>query len=619
MTNAEPNTALADVLSNAEPLHNYHIIFGPPGTGKTRTLTEIIADFVGEHGPDSVMVTSYTRAAAEELVSRVHNVPSSNVRTLHAFGYAAIGGSKKIAEQNIGSWNKFCASNGKHWYMTEATVSIDVEGEEDAGGSTGGGRDKIGDSIFSQINLMRARMIPVENWSPAEQLMYQWWTQWKHLNNFVDFGDMIEIPLRERIPAPTKAKFFIIDEAQDCTAQQIALIRMWGESMKQVIIALDDDQSLYYFTGGDPEACLDLPIPASNRKVLEQSWRVPRKVHSYAQRWVRTISRREPKNYHPRDFDGEVRYIAPDTTTIKEGSYIKPEILVDDALKRYVPQGKTIMYLATCSYMLNPLKAVLRQNGIPFHNPYRSQRNDWNPLTPQSGVASSRRILSFLRPQFDVYGEHARSWNIEELLEWTEALNVKGVFKHGMKKRAENYMASLNGERELITRELDFNGNENGNDLETWLEEEAINQALDGNLDWFEAHLSASKRDGMAFPLSIARKHGAIMLMERPKIILGTIHSVKGAQADVVYLFPDISYAANQGSNKHTLNERWVMAQNKSKGTLNDAERERVKQEDTIKRTFYVGMTRAKESLVICPPAPGTPKSPSPHVDLIRF
>ena len=63
---------------------------------------------------------------------------------------------------------------------------------------------------------------------------------------------------------------------------------------------------------------------------------------------------------------------------------------------------------------------------------------------------------------------------------------------------------------------------------------------------------------------------------DTPKLVIGTIHSVKGGEADSVYLFPDLSRAAMR---------EWV---NTGEG------------HDGIIRQFYVAMTRTRENLVIC-------------------
>ena len=75
----------------------------------------------------------------------------------------------------------------------------------------------------------------------------------------------------------------------------------------------------------------------------------------------------------------------------------------------------------------------------------------------------------------------------------------------------------------------------------------------------------------------MARKHGKAKIAERPLVTIGTIHSVKGGEADVVYLFPNLSRSAF---------EQW--------------EAPRSKGYDAIVRQFYVGITRARETLVVC-------------------
>jgi DNA helicase II / ATP-dependent DNA helicase PcrA len=76
--------------------------------------------------------------------------------------------------------------------------------------------------------------------------------------------------------------------------------------------------------------------------------------------------------------------------------------------------------------------------------------------------------------------------------------------------------------------------------------------------------------------LTVLSRHGRKALEEKPKIAIGTIHSVKGGEADAVILFPDISLAAAENYEK---------------------------EKDAIIRTFYVGMTRSKQSLYLCKPS----------------
>ena len=74
-------------------------IFGPPGTGKTTNLTRQIRRAVERFGPSSVLVTSFSRAAAAELAGRDLPVDEDRVGTLHSICYHALG-TPRIAEAN---------------------------------------------------------------------------------------------------------------------------------------------------------------------------------------------------------------------------------------------------------------------------------------------------------------------------------------------------------------------------------------------------------------------------------------------------------------------------------------------------------------------------------------
>ena len=73
----------------------------------------------------------------------------------------------------------------------------------------------------------------------------------------------------------------------------------------------------------------------------------------------------------------------------------------------------------------------------------------------------------------------------------------------------------------------------------------------------------------------IVRNKGLRALREKPRVIVGTIHSVKGGEAEHVHLLPDLARSSFQG---------WV-----TPGPSRDA----------VLRLFYVAATRASETLTI--------------------
>ena len=528
-------------------------VFGPPGTGKTTYLSKQVAQAASQYGNSSVLVASFTRAAAAELVGRGLPIPKGNIGTLHALAYRALE-RPEIAESAewVAEWNK---AHGFYRFSGGVTGSIDEAAIEVPGGTTG-------DSLLQKYKVLRARMIDRSMWPESVLRFAQVWEAWKEQTRTMDFTDLIEFALRDVPIAPGRPTVLVADESQDLDKLELSLIRRWGKDTEYMVIAGDDDQCIFHFKGASPDAFLDPPVPPEQKRVLAQSFRVPRQIQVIAERWISCVGRREVKEYKPRDVEGEIRLLRAD--------WQHPEVAVADA-EQYLSQGKSVMFLTTCSFMLEPLKEALNRNGVPYHNPFRRKRGDWNPLAVAEGrTSSAERLLAYLRPNFDAWGEVAGPWTALDLTRWVPILEAKGLLKRGAKKTI-----SLLGEDEP----LDWD------EVMAWFEPGEIRLAIGGadklDLKWFEQRLLASKQKAMQFPLNVVRKRGPQALRGTPLVTLGTIHSVKGGEGSVVYLFPDTSAAGYR---------EWVAG-----GEAKDA----------VIRTFYVGMTRAKETLVICEPVGG--------------
>jgi superfamily I DNA/RNA helicase len=387
------------------------------------------------------------------------------------------------------------------------------------------------------------------------------WEDWKHESGLVDFTDLLEIALRDIRLAPGDPSVLIADEAQDFSRLQLSLIRQWGQYCDYMLVAGDEDQLLYGWCGCTPDAFLHPPVPEDRKRVLSQSYRVPRAVHRLADRWVKQLTVREPKEYLPRDADGEVRWL--DT-----GNWRYPDDILTDA-DQYLQQGKTVMFLTTCSYMLDPLKRVLRAAGLPFHNPYRQTRGDWNPLRSK-GTTAADRLLAFLRPREDVWGAQAGVWQARDLQAWVEMVKADGLLTNGAKARIARLAPEQAIGLELLTQLF---RPEAGDAMLA-----ALGGTLGASVDWLQARLLTTVQQKLEYPTTVLMRRGVQGLVSPPQIMLGTIHSVKGGQADVVYLFPDLSVAGMS---------EWVQGGERA---------------DAVIRQMYVGMTRARESLVVCSP-----------------
>jgi DNA helicase-2/ATP-dependent DNA helicase PcrA len=528
-------------------------IFGPPGTGKTTNLSRQIRRAVERFGPDSVLVTSFTRAAAAELAGRDLPISSHRTGTLHSHCWRALDGPA-IAETQVEEWNR----SNPNLCITPLKRQQALDGESGADDSSGRASD--GDRWLQELNRCRGMMLPEAAWPTAVRSFARRWTEYKQSLGLLDFCDLIETALEQIPSAPGRPSVIFADEAQDLNRMQLSLVRKWGERAQYFILAADDDQTIYSWTGATPDAVLDPKIPEDHKIILKQSYRVPRSVHALAQRLIHQVGRRQPKDYRPRPAEGECRHLSI-------GTYKTPEYGILKAVLGHLDKGQTVMLLATCAYMLEPLIAVLRKNGIPFHNPFRRANGFWNPIRKGRSGSAANRVLALLAAHPAVGGA-ARPWTFADLALWAEWLAAKGVLKTGAKTR----LASTNPDAIVSIASLDevFEPRALGSLLEAF---EGDHRRL---LNWWQQRLTASMQARAKFPVMIALERGPAALEDAPKVIVGTIHSVKGGEADVVFLFPDLSQAG-------------------------DAAYQRVgPARDAVIRLFYVGITRARQALYLC-------------------
>ena len=93
-------------------------------------------------------------------------------------------------------------------------------------------------------------------------------------------------------------------------------------------------------------------------------------------------------------------------------SWIHDPSTVIQAVEQALADGKTVMAMASCEYMLRPLIKELRERALPFHNPYRPKNRQWRGSTEgkREEWPTTDRVLSFLSPS-SAGGFHIRAAN----------------------------------------------------------------------------------------------------------------------------------------------------------------------------------------------------------------
>ena len=287
------------------PSHT-QVILGPPGTGKTSTLLGLIEDEL-ENGtqPESIGFFTFTKKAVTEGKQRamakfsISDKDLPYFRTLHSLAFRQLG----LTRESVVSNTDIKDLNEKlNLRLTGRTTTDD-------GHLFGMTHD---DRLAFIENLARMRNIPLEQqWHEVEDAV-----GWFELERFarglqlfkedrllVDYTDMLYKFLHEG-DVPSLDVMFV-DEAQDLSPLQWAVVRKVAEKAKKIYVAGDDDQAIYKWAGADVDYLIS---NSKNAMVLKQSYRVPSSVHEVASRCIGQVRSRIHKEWTPRKDEGVVRW-----------------------------------------------------------------------------------------------------------------------------------------------------------------------------------------------------------------------------------------------------------------------------------------------------------------------
>jgi DNA helicase II / ATP-dependent DNA helicase PcrA len=298
------NSSAQEILAGLDPKQQVaaQALVGPTcilagaGTGKTRTVTHRIAYGIatGHFAANRVLALTYTNRAAGELRSRLRSlgVGAVSVRTFHA---AALAQLEYFWPQLVGvPAPSILDSKAKMIGQAAKSLSINLD--------NAALRD-----MASEIEWRKYSMLSMDEYSElfdsrpkVAGLSFQKnieiqkiYEQEKIRAQKLDWEDVLVLTLgllkaepRALAHVQSQYRFFTVDEYQDISPLQHALLDQWLGDHAELCVVGDPNQTIYSFTGASSEFLRDFAdrFPGANVVDLTTNYRSTQQIVSFANR-----------------------------------------------------------------------------------------------------------------------------------------------------------------------------------------------------------------------------------------------------------------------------------------------------------------------------------------------
>lgn len=476
--------------------NNQQVILGPPGTGKSTYCLNHIDDLLKQgESPDKIAFVSFTKKAVSEAIDRSKEkfkLSSKQLplfKTVHAMCFSALG----IGKSDVIS--------KEHYRELGEWLGYRFEGTWDESEGVPIGSDK-GDTLLFLDNLARVTQKPLreiweENYQECEwdelERFQEGYEDFKSSKYIMDFTDMLSAYIS--MCDSSNAKYVIVDEAQDLSSLQWAVLKHAFENVKKTIIAGDDDQSIYKWSGADIKSFLALE---GEQTVLHQSYRLPKEVYNIANGIVSKIENRFDKPFSPRDSTGFVDFA--------------------NSLEQVEIGKEKTLFLIRNVYLGNKVHDFMLRMGIPYLTKYGYS-------SVHSKHVKAMKAIEKLRNVEMISGAEVKTMY--------DSMRVGQFLNRGFKVQVSNIIDTK------MFSFSDLRDKYGLKDIAPWY------NCLQGIGDELIGYYQRIQNNGYS-------------LTHVPNCSVSTIHAAKGGEADHVILLSDMAYRSHNEYIKEPDNERRV-------------------------------------------------------------
>ena len=568
------------------------LVLAGPGSGKTAVITGRIRYLIEQCKvpPEQILVITFTKAAAGEMRLRFQSMMEGRrlpvqFGTFHAVFFSILKHAYHYRSDQI------ISPEWKYAFLREILSGYHLREDEE---------QELMENLLGEISVVKNEQLDLAHYyakccgSSQFRDIYQAYDRKLRENRMIDFDDMLTLTyeLLTKRPDHLKAwqqkfQYLLVDEVQDMNRLQYEILRLLAAPQNRLFLVGDDDQSIYQFRGARPELMRRFVSDYADAKqlYLEENYRCGSKIVQASQNLIaHNKDRFEKRIIAARAVTGTV-ILKEYPSTLKENQAILAKIRERQAAD--VPLCNIAVLFRTnrqSGYLLEKFMEA----GIPF---YAKERI---PLVYDHWIAKD--VLCYLRlaagsrdrglflqimnrplrylgrdvldePQVDldsweaVYEE--QPWIARRIAQLAEDLQV---MSHMGPFAAMNYVRKGIGYEEFV---IDFAREHGQNERELVDVLDELQQSAVGfqSLVQWQAHVEEYRVRMQEEQKKTDRSREGVQIL--------TLHGAKGLEFDTVFL-PQL-----------------IEGLLPYKKAVLDADMEEER------RLFYVGMTRAKEQLVI--------------------
>lgn len=528
------------------------MVIACPGSGKTKMLATKAARLM-EEGDGIVGAVTFSKDSAIELQQRIRAMSSVASKNLK------VGTFHSLAFKQLSSQCDIVSEGQRIQYVRSAIEELEIEVQ-------------LKDALIL-IDTMKSKGETGDENEPSGRL-YRHYQKQLSLNRQIDFSDMVVnavIGMETGRITPYPFKYLLVDEFQDTDPMQSRWIMAHRKAGAILTVVGDDDQSIYAFRAAMGFNGMQSFLLQTNARqvVLGKNYRCRSEILGIADNLIRNNKNRIPKDLvAAKGGGGHVKsklFVSPDL----EAEFIVDDINDDCKLSNAI--------LARNNRDLDIVESVLRSAGKPYYRPadkslfsYSEVAMFFGLIELVAGVKEDVGLDAIFRfvNMADIDREAIHSMKIKNLKKLSKSELVSaGVSEQGA-STYRNFATIFDEWKKIHARgslSLMING------VSEWLMEKLPTKNEVTRRVIYSAALALDRLNGdIASRIRFLRENRNNEPAENA-IILSTLHGSKGLEWDRV----------------------WII---RAEASICPSDKSPIEEE---RRLFYVGATRAKESLTI--------------------